>query len=106
ALWMSVSVAERTVPAHCPEHDPLAAAMATMAHHGPGGHAPGGGHHCTCLEDCCGAAAMLVPAAGVRHDVPLPLLAAPPAVDRGEPAPARSGTRLPFANGPPHALAA
>jgi len=107
ALWMSVSLAERVAPAHCPEHDPFGAAMDAMAHHGGGSHGPAGARHpCCCLEECCAAAAMLTPAVVARQIESAaprgPRVMDPP--DRVPPE--HPGTRLPFANGPPHALTA
>lgn len=110
ALWLSVSLAEQAAADHCPVHDPLGAAMAAMAHpaeHGADAHhREGGAHHCSCLERCCGASAMLVPTA-TRHAARSRAIPAAPAARRADATPpARTGTRLPFANGPPHAHAA
>ena len=103
ALWMSVSLAERAVPAHCPEHDLLGAALAQVeythagmdaAHHG--GHS----HHCCCLEqcDCC---AMPAPSSIARD--PIPATVRESAVRRVESAhaDAHPDVRLPFATAPP-----
>ena len=99
ALWMAVSVAEHAVPGHCPEHDPEAAAMAGMASHAMDpGHAA---HHCCCLETCGCASAMVAPPPTTTALAVVPPSHVPPALPRANAAPARTDTRLPFANGPP-----
>jgi hypothetical protein len=109
-VWTAASLGERAVFDHCPQHDPLAAAMAAMAGmphsgatdaHQPGGHS--GKHHCCCLEEC--GAVFTVPAASNVQVASAPPASAPVARRRDDP-PARIDTRLPFANGPPHASAA
>jgi len=116
ALWLSVSIAERIVPDHCAQHDPVGAAIDAMAHgmagaamdaphHGTG--APGAAHHhCTCLEECCAAAPALLARAGAAAFIPAAARTLAPAAGALRIPDARPDTRLPFANGPPHALAA
>jgi hypothetical protein len=111
ALWLSVSLVERAVPVPCALHDG-AAAPATMAHHGAHEHDAGGHdshdgtHQCRCLEQCAASAALALPGESPRAPI------APVATrdERRTPttlvAPARTDSRLPFANGPPHALSA
>ena len=103
ALWMSVSLAERAVPSHCPEHDPLGAAM---AQHAPA-HADmvadgrhGGAHHCCCLEQC-DCTAMPMPSAIARDPIPAALRAMRTPERTPEIGVARADTRLPFATAPP-----
>ena len=111
-VWTAASLGERAVFDHCPQHDPLAAAMAAthgMEHgaatdpHTPGHHS--GKHHCCCLEECGAVSAFTVPAAAAVHVASAPPAPAPAAPRHDDP-PARIDTRLPFANGPPHASAA
>ena len=111
-LWLSVSLAERAVLDHCPPHDPLGAAMAAAAHqtgmHGGADEhrSPGKPHQCSCLERCCGAAAMVLPHAAVRVPEAAVVHAVLPTPAPDAAAPARVDTRLPFANGFPPARAA
>jgi len=114
ALWLSVSLVERAVPVRCALHDGVAAP--TMAHHGEQGDAAGGhgshdsshdsSHQCRCLEQCTASAAFALP--GTAPRAPMEAIAARGAVRAAAAsiAPVRTGTRLPFANGPPHALSA
>jgi hypothetical protein len=108
-VWTAASLGERAVFDHCPQHDPLAAAMAAMTGmpHGAADTHPAGGHsgkhHCCCLEEC--GAVFTVPAASSVQVASAPPAPAPAAQRRDDP-PARIDTRLPFANGPPHATAA
>ena len=106
-LWMSASLGERAVMDHCPVHDPLAAAAFEMAHHdahaGHGGHRP---HQCCCLEQCAAASFFTVPAgAAAAPETRIVITARVPIAARAVPR-SRADTRLPFANGPPHAFAA
>jgi hypothetical protein len=106
-LWMAASLGERAVMDHCPLHDPLAAAAFEMVHHdahaGHGGHAH---HQCCCLEQCAAASFFTLPAE-VALALPAQVVIAEPAATPARPVPLpRPGTRLPFANGPPHAHAA
>jgi len=111
ALWLSVSLVERAVPVPCALHDG-AAAPAAMAHHGAHEHDAGGHdshdgtHQCRCLEQCAAATAFALP--GDPPRAPLASVVADGATHRASRAiaPARVDTRLPFANGPPHALSA
>jgi hypothetical protein len=107
ALWMTVSLAERAVPAHCPEHDALPAAMMSHAdaHAGHGGmdageHAKGGAHHCTCLEQC-DCTALPLASSSPRDVVPPAVRIARAPVVAPERAAAHPDTRLPFATAPP-----
>jgi hypothetical protein len=106
-LWMSASLGERAVMDHCPLHDPLAAAAFEMAHHdahaGHGGHRH---HQCCCLEQCAAASFFALPLPITQVPEARTVITAPvPIVARAVPR-SRADTRLPFANGPPHALAA
>jgi len=110
ALWLFVSLVERAVPVRCALHDGVAAPA--MAHHGEHGDAAGGhgshdgSHQCRCLEQCTASAAFALP--GTAPRAPMEAIAARGAVRAASAgiAPARTDTRLPFANGPPHALGA
>jgi hypothetical protein len=112
AVWLALVMGEAgVVHHHCPMHDGPAPGiaggdMAGHAAHGGQG-APNGGHHaCTCLGACSATSAVtLVDTVGV----PIPALvlaaaAAPDSAVRTAPA-ARAHFSLPFANGPPPAIA-
>jgi hypothetical protein len=109
-VWTSASLGKRAVFDHCPQHDPLAAAMAGMA---PGGaadaHAPGGHskkHHCCCLEGCGAVSAFALPEPVVGAVIAAALPTGAPAAPPRRNPPARVDTRPPFANRPPHTSAA
>jgi hypothetical protein len=110
ALWLSVSLVERAVPVRCVLHDGVAAP--TTAHHGEQGHTAGGhgshdgSHQCRCLEQCAASAAFALPGNALRAPAAFIAERDEPLAGRTIVAPARTGTRLPFANGPPHALSA
>lgn len=112
AVWLALVMGEAGfVHHHCPMHDgPLAATaagdMAGHAAHGGDG-APNGGHHaCTCIGACNASSAVtLAPTA----ELPTPAVvlieaSAPDRSPRSVPA-ARAHFSLPFANGPPAAIA-
>ena len=125
ALWYTVAFTGVTAMHRCPQHDGPAptrvdaampmpmpagggASSASMprAHHSH--EAPAGKSHgtqCTCFGQCCTAHSALVPvpvdavvAAITRVPAPVPAVAATVV--------AATQLRLPFANGPPHALGA
>lgn len=102
ALWMSVSLAERTVPTHCPEHDPVGAAIAGMHEHAGMDAVPhhDGAHHCCCLEQC-DCTLVAPPAALVRDPVPAAVRA--DAAPRVAPAfaAAHPDVQLPYPTAPP-----
>jgi hypothetical protein len=103
-LWMSASLAERAGLDHCPQHDPRAAAAMQLSHHeGHSGHEHGQHQKCCCLEQCACASFFTRPAG--LADAPAPRIThfeTPALRSRETPLP-RVDTRLPFANGPPHA---
>ncbi len=119
ALWLSATIAEQAAVHRCPLHD-LAlggapAVQKTMAHHGAvhdgGGDdqehgTNGSSHHCRCLEQCAGASAFALPGSVARAPNDVPAGRARIARPHSLLTPARTDTRLPFANGPPPALAA
>lgn len=125
AIWFTVAFTGVTAMHRCPQHDGAAAmrmdaampmpmpaggrAASTPGHRAPhANQAParhGHGGQCTCFGQCCTACTALVRgqveavvAAVLRVDSPAPVSAASAA--------AASQLRLPFANGPPHALRA
>jgi hypothetical protein len=112
AVWLALVMGEAGfVHHHCPMHDgPLAATatggMAGHVGHGNGG-APNGGHHaCTCIGACNASSAVtLAPTPALPiPEVVLIEAATPDGWPRAVPA-ARADFSLPFANGPPPAIA-
>lgn len=113
AVWLALMMGDAgLVGHHCPTHDGAVAAAGAMdAHVGHathGGHdAPNGGHHrCTCLG-ACSASSSVTLAGPVDVPVPMVVLFTAAAVD-APPASApvaRADFTLPFANGPPPAIA-
>jgi hypothetical protein len=111
AIWFSASMAEQAAAHQCPLHDLAIVPATAMAHHGAahaggGSHSDDPSHDCRCLEPCDGACALALPGSRVR-----PAIATITATRRVDAPPAlapvlRPGVRLPFANGPPHALVA
>jgi hypothetical protein len=113
AVWLALVMGDAgLVGHHCPMHDGTLAAAGSMdlhgGHAGHGDHgAPNGGHHaCTCLG-ACSASSEVTLAGPVEVPVPAALLvttAAPDAPGAATPV-ARAHFSLPFANGPPAAIA-
>jgi hypothetical protein len=115
AVWLALVMGEAGFAHHhCPMHDgpmPPAAGVATGGQHGAhGSHdTPNGGEHhaCTCLGACCVSNGAITLAAGPEIPavaVGLPSATIPGAASIATPA-ARALFTLPFANGPPTAIA-
>ena len=110
-LWAAASVAERAVLDHCPQHDPLAAAVSAHGLTMRGTRGVGTGPRMRGIGvgawmQCAAATAMALPAAPVHGWDTTIAVAERQSIAGRAIAPRRVGVKLPYSNGPPHALSA